>query len=245
VNVAFASPAEPQQPPAAERRILVWDAPVRLFHWLMVLSFAGAWLTAESERWRLLHVTLGYTMAGLVVFRLLWGLIGTRHARFATFVRGPAAARRYLRSLFGGEPEHHAGHNPAGALAIVALLVLALGVTFTGWAHFNGVFGGWTEDAHEAVANAMLALVGLHVAAVVLASRLHRENLVAAMISGHKRGAPQDAIRRAWTSVAMLMAVAVLGFWWLQWQAAPAGGAIAERPHAAARAGHHGDHDDD
>jgi cytochrome b len=245
VSVTFASPAEPQTPTAAERRILVWDAPVRVFHWLMVLSFAGAWLSAESERWRLLHVTLGYTMAGLVIFRLLWGLIGTRHARFATFVRGPAAAWRYLRSLFGGEPEHHAGHNPAGALAIVALLLLALGLTFTGWAHFNRVFGGWTEDAHEAVANAMLALVGLHVAAVVLASWLHRENLVAAMISGRKLGTPQDAIRRAWTGVAMLMAVAVLGFWWQQWQAAPAGGTIAGLPHIAARASHDGDHDDD
>lgn len=245
MNATSASPAETQAPTTADRRILVWDAPVRLFHWLTVLSFAGAWLTAESERWRLLHVTLGYTMAGLVVFRLLWGLVGTRHARFASFVRGPAAAWRYLRSLLGGEPQHHAGHNPAGALAIVALLALALAVTFTGWAHFNGVFGGWTEDAHEAVANAMLALVGLHIAAVVLASRLHRENLVGAMISGHKRGAPQDAIRRAWTGLAMLMAVAVLGFWWQQWQAAPAGGAITDRPHAAARAGHDGDQDDD
>ena len=91
----------------------------------------------------------------------------------------------------------------------------------------------------------MMTLVLVHVAAVVLASRLHRENLVAAMISGRKQGSPQDAIRRAWTGLAMLMAVAVLGFWWQQWQAAPAGGAIAERPHAAARAGHGGDHDDD
>ena len=67
---------------ASERKTLIWDAPVRVFHWLMVLSFAGAYLTAESERWRLLHVTLGYTMAGLVGFRILWGLVGTRHARF-------------------------------------------------------------------------------------------------------------------------------------------------------------------
>lgn len=245
MSATFASPAEAQTSTGHERRILVWDAPVRLFHWLTVLSFAGAWLTAESERWRLLHVTLGYTLAGLVVFRLLWGLVGTRHARFATFVRGPAAAGRYLRSLFGGEPEHHAGHNPAGALAIVALLALALGVSFTGWANYNDVFGGWTEDAHDALAHVMMALVLVHVAAVVLASRLHRENLVAAMISGRKQGSPQDAIRRAWTGLAMLMAVAVLGFWWQQWQSAPAGGAIAERPHAAARAGHGGDHDDD
>ena len=241
MNDTSASPAETNGREDAARRVLVWDAPVRVFHWLTVLSFAGAWLTAESERWRLLHVTLGYTMAALVAFRLLWGLFGTRHARFASFVRGPAAAVRYLRSLLRGEPEHHAGHNPAGALAIVALLALALVVTFSGWAHYNELFGGWTEDLHEAAANAMLALVGVHIAAVVLASRLHRENLVGAMLSGYKRATPQDAIRRAWGGVAALMLVAVLGFWWQQWQTAPA----LDGPVAAAKAGHDRDHDDD
>src|SRR6476619_3658006 len=84
---------------ADQRGILVWDAPVRVFHWLMVLAFAGAYLSAESERWRLLHVTLGYTMAGLVAFRIVWGLVGTRHARFSRFVRGPAAVAGYVRGL--------------------------------------------------------------------------------------------------------------------------------------------------
>ena len=82
-----------------DKKILVWDAPVRVFHWLMVLSFAGAYLTAESERWRLIHVTLGYTLGGLVAFRILWGLVGTRYARFAEFVRGPAAIRGYLQHM--------------------------------------------------------------------------------------------------------------------------------------------------
>ena len=94
---------------------LVWDLPVRLFHWLLVLCFAGAWLTAESEHWRLVHVTLGYTMAALVAFRIVWGLLGTRYARFSSFVRGPSAVLAYLRSLSGPKPEHHTGHNPAGA----------------------------------------------------------------------------------------------------------------------------------
>lgn len=241
MNATSACPAETSASEDAAPRVLVWDAPVRIFHWLAVASFAGAWLTAESERWRLLHVTLGYTLAGLVVFRLLWGLVGTRHARFASFVRGPAAALRYLRSLLRGAPEHHAGHNPAGALAIVALLALAGLVTFSGWAHYNEVFGGWTEDLHEGAANAMLALAGLHVAAVLLASRLHRENLVGAMVSGYKQGTPQDAIRRAWSGVAALMLVAVLGFWWQQWQTAPA----AQGPVAAAQAKHDRDHHDD
>jgi cytochrome b len=241
MNTVSASRADKSA--AAKQRILVWDAPVRVFHWLMVLSFAGAYLTAESERWRLLHVTLGYTMAGLVVFRILWGLVGTRHARFASFVRGPAAAARYLGSLLHGRPEHHAGHNPAGALAIAALLLLALAVTASGWATYNDVAGHWLEELHEGSANAMLAIVGIHVAAVVLSSWLHRENLVGAMISGRKPGLPQDGIRSAWRSVAIIMLTAVLGFWWLQWQDTRTDGALADRP--AATSARMAVHDDD
>ena len=212
MNTESASPVE------TPRRALVWDAPVRVFHWLLVLTFAGAWLTAESERWQLVHVTLGYTMAGLVVFRLLWGLIGTRHARFASFVRGPRAVVGYLRSLLRGRPEHHVGHNPAGALAIVALLLLAGAVTFTGWANYTDRAGHWLEELHEGLATFMLALVGVHVAAVALSSWLHRENLVGSMISGRKTVPPGEGIRHAWRSVAAIMLVAVLGFWSLQWQ---------------------------
>jgi len=225
---------------ALKQRILVWDAPVRVFHWLLALSFFGAYLTAESERWRLLHVTLGYTAGGLVVFRLLWGLFGTRHARFADFVRGPSAVRRYLGSLLRGRPEHHAGHNPAGALAILTLLGLTCITVATGWATYTGIGGDWLEEGHELAGNLMLAVVGVHVAAVVLASWLHRENLVRAMVTGRKLGTPQEGIRRAWGGLAALMLAAVLGFWWWQWQGAPAASADA-RPAAAAK---HHDEDD-
>ncbi len=219
----------------AERKVLVWDAPVRVFHWLMVASFAGAYLSAESERWRLLHVTLGYTMAALVAFRIVWGLIGTRHARFASFVRGPGAVLRYLGALLRGRPEHHTGHNPAGALAIVALLGLTLAVAVSGWAVFNDVGGKWLEELHEGSAGLMLAIVGIHVAAVVLSSWLHRENLVGAMIDGRKTGRPQVGVRSAWRSVAALMLAAVLGFWWLQWQGAPGAGGQGLRETASAQ----------
>lgn len=212
---------------AAPARVLVWDLPVRLFHWLMVLSFAGAWLTAESERWRLLHVTLGYTLGGLVAFRLVWGLIGSRHARFASFVRGPGAVARYLGAMLRGRPEHHVGHNPAGALAIVAMLAFSVLIVGSGWALYNDIGGELFEDLHEASANLMLAVVAVHVAGVALASRLHHENLVGAMFSGRKTAAPQDGIRSAWRSVGALMLVAVLGFWAWQWQQAPSGGGLA------------------
>jgi cytochrome b len=215
--------------------VLVWDAPVRVFHWLMALSFVGAYITAESERWRLVHVTFGYTVAGLVVFRLLWGLLGTRHARFTSFVRGPSAALCYLGALLRGRPEHHAGHNPAGALAIVALLLLAAAVTATGWGHYNQLGGDWLEELHEGVANAMLALVGIHIVAVVVSAWLHRENLVGAMVTGRKRVSPQEGIGHAWRAVAGLLLVAVLGFWWLQWQDAPTGATVSGQGAPTAR----------
>jgi cytochrome b len=217
MNAESASPAE-------RPRTLVWDAPVRVFHWLLALSFAVAWLSAESERWQLVHVTAGYTMAGLVAFRILWGLVGTRHARFAGFVRGPRAVAAYLRSLARGRPEHHAGHNPAGALAILALLGLAILTAATGWASYNEIGGSRFEEMHEALAVAMLALVAVHVLAVLLSSRLHRENLVAAMVHGRKPVPASEGIRASWRSVAALLLVAVLGFGWLQWQSAPGAG---------------------
>lgn len=225
-------------------RILVWDLPVRVFHWAMVLCFAGAYLSAESERWRLLHVTLGYTMAGLVVFRLLWGLIGTRHARFADFVRGPRAVARHVGAMLRGEPESTVGHNPVGALAILALLGLTAIVAVSGWAIYDDVGGRWTEDWHEGAANAMLAVVGVHVAGVLLASLRQRENLVAAMFTGRKRGPAGQAIARPWRGVALLMIVAMLGFGWLQWRSAPASGGVAAGVPGAERPGGR-DGDDD
>ncbi len=212
---------------AAPPRVLVWDLPVRVFHWLLALSFAGAWISAESERWRLLHVTLGDTLGGLIVFRVLWGLVGSRHARFSDFVRGPRAVLRYLGALLRGRPEHHVGHNPAGALAIVAMLGLGALIVASGWALYNDIGGDVFEELHEAAANLMLAVVAVHVAGVAIASRLHHENLVGAMFSGRKAATPADGIRSAWRSVAALMLVAVLGFWAWQWQTAPATGAVA------------------
>jgi cytochrome b len=232
-----ASPAEATPHETASRKILVWDAPVRVFHWLMVATFAGAWLTAESESWRMVHVTLGYTMAGLVAFRILWGLVGTRYARFSSFVRGPAAVAAYIRGIVRGKPEHHTGHNPAGALAIVALLGLTIAITASGWATFNEIGGNWLEEGHEIAATVMLALVGAHILGALVSSWLHRENLIGAMISGRKPGRPEDGVPSAWRTVAALMLVMVMAFWWLQWKSAPSGG-LADMPAAAAKVTH-------
>lgn len=200
---------------------LVWDVPVRIFHWLLVLCFAGAWITAESEHWRLVHVTLGYTMAGLVAFRVLWGLVGTRHARFASFVRGPRAVLGYLKSLIGRHPEHHTGHNPAGALAIVGLLTLIAITAASGFATYNELGGEWLEDLHEGAANGLMLLVIVHVIGVVVGSLVHKENLVRAMFTGRKPVPASEGIRRGWAPLAAALLAAVLGFWWLQYESAP------------------------
>ena len=170
-------------------RIRVWDLPTRLFHWLLAATFAGAWLTADSERWIGVHTTLGYAFAGLIGFRLVWGLVGPRYARFTSFVRGPAAVKRYLLSILTLRPEHHVGHNPAGGWAVLALLGLGALTALSGYATFNDFGGHWLEELHEGAAGAMLALVFVHVGAVLLSSLIHRENLVRAMWNGFKRNA--------------------------------------------------------
>lgn len=171
----------------AKHRIFVWDLPVRLFHWLLAASFAGAFLTADSERYRDVHVVLGYTVLGLIAFRLLWAFVGTRYARLSSFAFGPRAVVAYLRSLLSFRPLHYVGHNPAGSWVIYGLVVLALVTGATGYATYNEVGGHWLEEFHEGAANVMLTLVLVHIAGVVVSSLVHRENLVKAMVTGYKR----------------------------------------------------------
>jgi cytochrome b len=193
-------------------RILVWDLPVRVGHWLMAGSFALAYVTAESEAWRNVHVTAGLVFAATIAFRVLWGLAGTRYARFSSFVRGPKAVLFYLRSLLTFRPQHWTGHNPAGGWAILALLGIGLVTTLSGLAAYNELGGEWLKELHEGIAGTMLALVGIHLAGVLVGSLAHRENLVRAMFTGYKRGEPVAAIRRqAWIAAGLQAAWITLG----------------------------------
>lgn len=194
-------------------RILVWDIPTRIFHWLLVLCFVVAYLISESERWQLWHVTAGYTFGFLLCFRLGWGIMGTRYARFTEFVCGPKAVMRYLASLLTRHPAHYVGHNPAGAWAIVGMISLGLLAVITGWASFND-YGDWLGEVHEGIVNALLLIIGVHIAGVLASSLLHRENLVRAMVNGHKQGRPADAIRYPQWIVGMLLIVAIVVFIW-------------------------------
>jgi cytochrome b len=197
-------------------KVLIWDWPVRLGHWLLAGGFILAWLTSESETLRLVHALAGGTVVGVVLFRIVWGLVGTRHARFASFVRGPAAAIAYLKGLLSGSAAHACGHNPAGGWAIIALLTLGLLTGASGWAIYNDMGGEWLEEAHEVLASTMLGMVLLHVAGVIAGSLAHHENLVRAMLTGLKQGSSDQAILGA----RPLAALVLLGWvtvcaWWL------------------------------
>lgn len=176
-------------------RIPVWDIPTRVFHWSLAASFVGAYVTHESERLAAIHVACGYTLLGLIAFRLVWGFVGSRHARFSEFVRGPAEVIDYLKSLVAGRPRHFLGHNPAGAVAVVLLLILGLATGISGWATYNELGGEWLEELHETSAGAMLALVVIHLVGVAVSSLLHKENLVRAMITGTKDPTPNTPLR--------------------------------------------------
>ena len=197
------------------QKILVWDWPVRIGHWLMVGGFCLAWLTAESETFRLVHVVSGAIVLGVATFRLPWGFIGSRYARFAEFVRGPTAIKDYFASILKLEPAHHVGHNPAGSWAIVILLGLGILTSLAGWAIYNDIGGHLLEELHEGLATAMLLVVFIHLAGVFSGSLLHGENLVRAMLTGLKNGLPEEAIASAHPLAAILLLAWVTAAGWL------------------------------
>ena len=124
--------------------IRVWDWPVRVFHWSLAICILIGFVTGESERFSLLHQTLGYAAVGLLVFRMTWGFIGTRYARFSQFVKGPGAVLAYLKGMREGNPPHHIGHNPVGGIAVLLLMGLVALTGFTGWLISAGDAPGWS-----------------------------------------------------------------------------------------------------
>jgi len=195
------------------QRMLVWDVPTRVFHWLLVMSFAGAYLTAESERYRDIHVVLGYTLLALICFRLLWGFVGTRYARFKSFWYWPGEIFAYVISLIRVKPKHYVGHNPAGSVAVFALLISSAVVGVSGVVLFQDMGGDALEELHEVVASGMLVLVGIHVLGVIVSSVLHRENLIRAMITGFKHSRENEGIKQAYAWIGAIILVIVIAFW--------------------------------
>ena len=166
--------------------IRVWDPLLRALHWTLVACVLGNLLNESGET---LHRALGYTASGVVMARLVWGFVGPRRARFADWFPTPARLLPYLRALLQGRAPRHIGHNPAGAVMMLALLALVLGLGTTGYLMTTDAFFGedWLEEIHEALADVLVGSVALHVAAALFESWRHRENLVASMLHGRKR----------------------------------------------------------
>ena len=166
--------------------VKVWDIYVRLFHWGLVSSVLLANFFVDP-RW--LHRYFGYTVMGLVTFRLIWGLIGSRHAKFTDFIPSPRRAIGYMYDMLSGKEERYIGHNPAGALMIVALILTLGSITVTGHMMTMKTYFGqsWVEHTHEFFVNILYVLVICHLSGVIYSSLKHNENLVRSMISGVKR----------------------------------------------------------
>jgi cytochrome b len=165
----------------SSRRIKVWDLPLRLFHWTLVIAIAVAFLSAEEDSalndW---HVPSGWVAAILIAFRLVWGFVGGEHSRFSDFIR-PSRIAAHVSGLFRGRGDADLGHNPLGAVAVVILLSLTAATVWT------GAFGGEAaEELHEVIGWTLLAMIALHMVAVVVMSVIERENLARAMITGDK-----------------------------------------------------------
>lgn len=183
--------------------VKVWDPLIRVFHWTLVAAFVIAYVTEED--WMQLHAFAGYLIGGLLVFRLLWGFVGPQHARFADFISSPRDVIAYLKETAALRPRRYLGHNPAGGMMILALLLALFVTTVTGlvlygvdehagplaslMASYGDAWEDPLEEIHEVSANLTLVLVVLHITGVIVSSLLHRENLVRAMWTGSKRAA--------------------------------------------------------
>lgn len=183
-SVNHAIETDGAMPPAT---VKVWDPFVRAFHWSLAALFLLAFATGDEAQQ--MHIVAGYTIAGLLALRILWGFVGPRHARFSDFVRSPRAVLSYARDVALLRAPRYLGHNPAGGAMIVTLIVMLIGTSVTGYMLTTNAYWGaeWVEEVHEVFANLTVGLIVVHVLGVLVASFEHRENLVRAMITGRKR----------------------------------------------------------
>ncbi len=215
-----AAPPVPAPTTARPGRLMV-DAPVRAFHWLFAMSFAGAWITAESDSWRALHVTLGYAFGGLLLLRLAYGLLGPRHARLSGLWRRSTAWGPWLRQARAGQPDLTRLATLAMAGAMLLLLAVALPLVLSGYAGYVEWLGldDAFEELHEFFANAAMALIGVHLGLIALLSVLRRKNLARPMLTGRSSpadGPGPDLVPSARRWLGALVVLAFVGF--VGWQ---------------------------
>jgi cytochrome b len=223
----------PDVPPDSDldRRVRVWDLPVRLFHWLIIVLFSFSWWTAEIDRldW---HLLSGYAILALVLFRIYWGFAGSATARFTAFIRGPRTVLGYARNLFRASESVAFGHNPMGGWSVIALILLLLLQAALGLfaIDVDGINSGpldalvsfrtgrWFAHQHGRVFDLLLILTGLHLAAVVFYWIYKRENLIGPMINGRRRlppGTPWPELYFAgvWVALPGLLVAGLLVAW--------------------------------
>ena len=193
MTIPFESLAEQPE----KQMTLIWDYPIRIAHWLLVASVAGAWVTSDSERLIVIHSAFGYTLGLVMVYRIYWGFIGSTYARWSNFYPSPERVKRYLRSILRASPEHYVGHNPLGSVAIYMMLILLGSLIITGWIGLVLTPDGLITEAHEALANLLLVVIGGHVLGVFLSSLIHKENLIQSMIRGYKEESAAAGIQKS------------------------------------------------
>lgn len=164
----------------------VWDRFVRVFHWTLVSCVLLNYFVLEEGDPP--HEWAGYLAAALVVARFVWGFIGSRHARFSDFFPTPSRLKHHLQAMRSGQPEHHWGHNPLGALMMFLLMGLVIALGITGWMQGTDAYFGeeWLQELHELLAHALLISAGLHAASAIVMGRIVRTRLVKAMVTGTK-----------------------------------------------------------
>lgn len=221
------STIEPHRP-SSKSAVTVWDLPLRLFHWSLLLLFVVAYATGNRVQYYGAHEAAGISLFGLLVFRLIWGFAGNQAARFSTFLRGPRAALTHVRELLQGRAEPAAGHNPVGGWAVAVMLILLLiesvSGLFSSTFDYAGPLAPLVSDAwadrmatiHAVNLDLLLAMIGLHLLGIALTSILGRENLVASMIHGRKHLAATSsasAERGSWVraAIAVIAAAAITG----------------------------------
>jgi cytochrome b len=168
-------------------QVKIWDRFIRTFHWSLVVLFATAFYT--RDKWEQIHIACGYAILALVLARIVWGFVGSAHARFSDFVYSPLTVMRFLVDTACFRAKRYLGHNPAGGAMVLALIVTLLTICGSGIAMTTSAMWGvkWIETIHEAATYGTLALIALHLIGVLLASVEHRENLIKAMLTGWKR----------------------------------------------------------
>ncbi|AGX87315.1 cytochrome b/b6 domain-containing protein [Candidatus Symbiobacter mobilis] len=174
-------------PPIPENGVYVWDLFVRVFHWSLVSCIALNEFVLDAGG--LAHRWAGYAACALVLARIVWGFVGTSHARFNDFFPTPSRLLFHIQSLLRGQPPHYVGHNPIGALVMLAMMGIVLCMAVTGWMQGLDAFWGeeWLMEAHETLAHLLLLCVGLHATAAIVMGRIERTALITAMVTGVKR----------------------------------------------------------